>query len=198
MSTIDAERKFGQATALYREKRFPEALQLLDELDSDRPLTKNIMFPRALCLAALGQNDEALQVCESLEALFQDNRAHELKARIEGAAKSVPGVDPVSRNVTRPTPVPRAAKKKDSRFSAAGVAVTIVLLGVGAMALFLFLRGRDVTPSSEFRERPKRAESTGAPSQQEQIDKAIRRHLGLETATDVEVIAEIRKRKHNF
>ncbi len=167
---------FAQANILHREKRYLEALQVLDELDAENPFTQNIMYPRAMCLAALDRKDEALQVCESLEVLFQDARARKLKVEIEGTPAHAPNVGAAAPGTARPAPGKRSATR-GIRFPVAGVGIAIAVVGVTAVALFLFLRDRDVTSSGALGERPKRAESTGAPSQQEQIDKAIRRQM---------------------
>ncbi|MDZ4860021.1 MAG: hypothetical protein SGI88_13670 [Candidatus Hydrogenedentes bacterium] len=175
MSTNDADRKFGQATALYREKRYPEALQLLNQLDSDLPLTKDIMYPRALCLAALGQKGEALQVCKSLEALFQDARARDLKVRLEGDPKLAPSPGTPAQGAIRSTSISRA--KSGSRLPVVGIGVVVAVIGVAAAAFFLFAYWRGVTPGNEFGDRPQRADVTGTPSQQAEIDKAMRREM---------------------
>ncbi|MCC6153658.1 MAG: hypothetical protein IT367_07855, partial [Candidatus Hydrogenedentes bacterium] len=177
MSKQEAEQKFARANALYRQKRYPEALLLLNELDAEQPFTKNIMYPRALCLAALGQNEEALQVCESLVALFDDARARELQARIEGVEKPAPHGGPPATTMSKPKPAPRSAGGNFKPYVVIGV-VAVVVIGVAGLAYFFSTRNSGTASTGGFGERPKRAETTGgSPTQQEMIDKAMRRQM---------------------
>ena len=59
MDAQEATRTFKQAEALYAKGRHAEALQLLENLDLNFPNTKNILYPKALCLTALGRKAEA-------------------------------------------------------------------------------------------------------------------------------------------
>lgn len=84
MTTKEATSQFKDADDLYREGRFADALRLLDLLDKAFPGNKNIMFPRARCLAKLARNDEALVLCNQLADLYNHGKARELRARIMG------------------------------------------------------------------------------------------------------------------
>ena len=89
MDSDDPKQRFQAADALYKQQRYQDALRILDELDMKFPNTRNIMYPRALCLHALGRSDEALNICEFMLVLFNDTSSQELKARIH-AEKTVP------------------------------------------------------------------------------------------------------------
>jgi predicted acyltransferase len=85
MNPEESKQKFDQANALYSAKRYAEAMAALDELEADNPLSQNVMYPRALCLAAMRQHEEALNLCNQLETLFGDTRVAGLKTRLENA-----------------------------------------------------------------------------------------------------------------
>ena len=59
MTNREASEKFALAKELFTKKRFEDTLDILNELEAAFPNTKNIMFPKALCLAKLGRFDEA-------------------------------------------------------------------------------------------------------------------------------------------
>lgn len=62
----EAERLFSEADKLYRQQRYADALEILDRLDRDFPNQHRVLFPRARCLARLGQFNDALTLCQSL------------------------------------------------------------------------------------------------------------------------------------
>ncbi|NUM52180.1 MAG: hypothetical protein HUU46_00925 [Candidatus Hydrogenedentes bacterium] len=84
----DAREKFKQADQLFRDKRFPEALTVLDELDKQFPDTKNVIYPRAMCLARVGRYDEALDLCRQLKVEFGDPRGEKLMGKIGDLRKA--------------------------------------------------------------------------------------------------------------
>jgi len=100
MRPDEARQKFNLADQLYREKKYPDALKVLDELDADFPNAKNVMYPKAMCLAKLGRVNEAHTICQKLKALYNDPRADELMHKLGASvpppvppATNVPGVD---------------------------------------------------------------------------------------------------------
>ncbi|MCC6796718.1 MAG: tetratricopeptide repeat protein [Candidatus Hydrogenedentes bacterium] len=78
----DAKEKFNHADQMFREKNFPAALEVLDELDKEFPDTKNVIYPRAMCLARVGRFDEALDLCRQLKVEFADPRGEKLMTKI--------------------------------------------------------------------------------------------------------------------
>ncbi len=84
MKPKDATFKFKLADESYRAGRFAEALSLLEEIDRGFPGNRNVMFPRARCLAKLDRTDEALVLCNLLSELYDHGKAREFKARIMG------------------------------------------------------------------------------------------------------------------
>lgn len=83
MDSKEATKKFQLSQKLFAEKRYEDALAIMDNLESSFPHTKNIMYPRALCLAKLGRYDEAMHVCEQLISVFDDPRAQKLLAHVK-------------------------------------------------------------------------------------------------------------------
>ncbi|MDZ4859083.1 MAG: tetratricopeptide repeat protein [Candidatus Hydrogenedentes bacterium] len=81
-SSAETQTKFKEADQLFRAKNFPEALGVLDELDQEYPNVKNILYPRAMCLAHVGRHEEALEVCRQLKVEFGDTRADSLMTQI--------------------------------------------------------------------------------------------------------------------
>jgi len=82
-----ANKRFQRADDLFAEKRYREALVLLDELDQEYPGKKNILFPRALCLAKVGDFRQAREIAERLVEEFGDARAQRLLERMAAAEK---------------------------------------------------------------------------------------------------------------
>lgn len=82
-----ANKRFQRADDLFTEKRYREALALLDELDREFPGRKNILYPRALCLAKVGDFRKAREIAERLVEEFDDPRAERLLERMAAAEK---------------------------------------------------------------------------------------------------------------
>ena len=115
MRPDEARQKFNLADQLYREKIYPEALKVLNELDEAFPNAKNVMYPKAMCLAKLGRVNEAHTLCQKLKAIYNDPRADELMQKLGSKAApppptsaGVPGVDltfnPLDLNNIGPVP----------------------------------------------------------------------------------------------
>ncbi len=91
MTPKEAKENFVRAGDLYLAGRFDEALDLLDKIDQRFPGNKNIMFPRARCLAKLQRNDEAVVVCNLLAEFYDHDRAREFRERILGRGGAASG-----------------------------------------------------------------------------------------------------------
>lgn len=88
MTNREATEKFQLSQKFYEEGRYPEALNVLNELGNAFPGMKNILYPRALCLYKLDRLDEARYVCELLTDTYSDSRAATLLEKVK--AKQVP------------------------------------------------------------------------------------------------------------
>ena len=138
MDAQEATRTFKQAEALYAKGRHAEALQLLENLDLNFPNTKNILYPKALCLAALGRKAEASAACDSLDALG-DTRTQAIRDRLGPAAlDDDPGMG-LDANLLgdfdRPAPkqpVPVQAPSRMPLYAGIGGAAALVVI-IGAL-----------------------------------------------------------------
>ena len=104
--------QYRQAIQLIRVGRYEESLQILQEIDAERPETKNVHYAMAVCLEMLGRTDEALGYCGRLIAKYDHPKARIIKARIEKAASEpeLPVVDLISGlGVGRPPIAPPSA-----------------------------------------------------------------------------------------
>ena len=82
MGVTEFQTQYHAAGALCREGRFGEALAILDELDRALPNNRDIMWARAICFKGLARTDEASEICDTLIALFGDERAIQLKQQL--------------------------------------------------------------------------------------------------------------------
>jgi hypothetical protein len=89
MRSKEAKAKFVEADRLYKAKQYEAALTVLDELDAQFPETRNIIYPRAMCLARLGKFDKALDLCQQLKVEFGDPRGESLTKKIADLRKAL-------------------------------------------------------------------------------------------------------------
>lgn len=82
MERSEAREKFKQADELYKARKYEEALKVLEELDAEFPNLKNVIYPKAMCLARLRRWDEAIDLCKQLKVEFGDTRADPLMQKI--------------------------------------------------------------------------------------------------------------------
>ena len=75
----EANLLWQQAVTMYREKKYVDALSILENLEKLAPQDKNILFHKTLCLAALHRFDEAQALCLQLKGQFSDSRVEELE-----------------------------------------------------------------------------------------------------------------------
>ena len=78
--------QYRQAIQLIRVGRFEESLHILQEIDAERPETKNVLYALAVCCEMLGRTDEAVSLCDRLIVKCDHPKAQIIKARIEKAA----------------------------------------------------------------------------------------------------------------
>ncbi len=77
-----SKQKLKQAENLYEEKKYTEALKLLNELEQENPGEKKVAYGRAMCLARLGNYADAMLLCDELLARYRDEKAKVLKEKI--------------------------------------------------------------------------------------------------------------------
>jgi len=133
---------FNQADGLFQQGRFQEALVVLDQLNAAYPRTRNVMFPRALCLEKLGRLAEADTVCDEMIQRFQEPRAQALKEQIRAgratldpfAGLTANGLDDLFGKPQKKTAPPRSVQ---SSFDAKRYLIigAIVIAAVGAAYL---------------------------------------------------------------
>jgi hypothetical protein len=87
-ANAETQSKFKEADQLFRAKKFSEALVVLDNLDREFPNVKNIIYPRAMCMAHVGMHEEALELCRQLKVEFGDTRADALMTQISLVRKA--------------------------------------------------------------------------------------------------------------
>jgi tetratricopeptide (TPR) repeat protein len=95
MDEREAKRCFDEARQYYMQKDYADALVLFDKLDRHFPDNRRILVNRARCLARLGRNGEALDLCEHLIAEFSDAQALTLRDKLEArrGAVDTPPID---------------------------------------------------------------------------------------------------------
>ncbi|HOK08936.1 MAG TPA: tetratricopeptide repeat protein [Candidatus Hydrogenedens sp.] len=79
---LSSKQKLKEAEKLYEEKKYSEALQLLNELEHENPGEKKVAYGRAMCLARLGNFADAMLLCDELWARYRDEKAKVLKEKI--------------------------------------------------------------------------------------------------------------------
>ncbi len=141
MKSREATARFDQAKRLFAERRYADALALLDTLDAAYPNTKNILYPRALCLAMLGRTGEALKVAQQLVARHGDPRAARLASRINakqarGIVGNAADIDDFVVPSRRMDWRMAAAWAHQNRFSLLGAACGAVVIVLLASVLF--------------------------------------------------------------
>lgn len=151
MKGKESKHKFKKANTLFQEGEYEQALKLLSELDKAFPNSKNVMWPVAMCLEKLGQNDKARRVCAKLVEKFGDPRAREMLPRlVSSAVPSAPGLDGASIPdilYSNPAPAPYTPapppESKTKLYIIIGAIAIVALL----TAVILALRGG---PSNEI------------------------------------------------
>ena len=85
MKNREAQGLFKESELLYRERRYEEALEALQRLDTKYPNTRNILYPIAKCLRRLSRFEEAAAICDRLITEFDDQRALHMRRNLERA-----------------------------------------------------------------------------------------------------------------
>ncbi len=79
MTNGNVQLMFQQADLLYRQQRFEECLIIIEQLEIQSPGNRDILYLKALSLAALGRFRESCDLCSALRGQFQDNRMEQLE-----------------------------------------------------------------------------------------------------------------------
>ncbi len=127
--------QYRQAIQLIRVGRYEESLHILQEIDTERPETKNVLYALAVCSEMLGRTDEAIDLCDRLIAKYEHSKARIIKARIEKAASEPepPKVDlladlGLAKPPTLPPPTPAPVSSSRSQ-GEQGIPVTVPVSG---------------------------------------------------------------------
>lgn len=161
MDAQQAQAKFTQADVLFKQGRPQDALALLAELEAAFPNTKNILYPKALCLEKLGRLAEAEQVCDVLIQRFQDARAQALKTQLHAAASgapAIPGLDALDFDFMKPpvtayaAPPAAAAGARGTRKAAVALGIVGLVIVVGAVGAVGVKQGWFGGGASKFEE----------------------------------------------
>lgn len=178
MDREQVTQKFQQASRLYMEKKYTEALAILDEVNRAFPNNKDILYARGRCLARLGRLDEARIICDQLTTVFSDPRGEQLKAKI--AAEQAAGAEwPNNFGETGGSP-----PQKHSKRVVVGIVATACLLGIAA---FLFLRKdsgetRVIAPEGQPQQPTRLFEKPGrenaSPEQESALPRKLRQLTG--------------------
>lgn len=80
--------QFKRADEFFQAERYAAALEILRELNAIYPGDRNLLFPMARCLAALGQQREALETCEAILDIEDYEKARNLRDQLEGRHSS--------------------------------------------------------------------------------------------------------------
>lgn len=102
--------RFRDAQELYRQERWAEALRVFDDLSLSYKSDPEIMLNRAMCLARLGNEEEAELLCDHITIVHKDPRGAQLRAEIplwrrEGKAA------PEEKKARKPILSPEALKR---------------------------------------------------------------------------------------
>jgi len=142
----EATKRFRESDTFFREGRYHEALYVLEELDKAYPNSKNVMFPKALCLDRLGRTGEAVAICDALILQFNDPRAQTLKDQLLSSPQRPEHPIPASLITPSEASAP-TQKMKRSESPAAGTGavrrtVSVILLAVLLIALAGVIAGK--------------------------------------------------------
>ncbi len=156
MRNKEATALFKEADDLYRQGKAAEALEVLTRLDTAFPNSRNILYPKALCLYDLGRTDEARRVCDVLLTKFRDSRAEQLVQKMTARAANA-AMDPMADLMTlnilddeprhaapaKHPPAPRTVSLRDR------LVWPVTILILAAILVFAFANSTAIT--KEFR-----------------------------------------------
>jgi len=152
MSASDARKAFEEASNLYRAGNYEGALVLLESLAQAYPSNKDLMFARARVYAALGRNNEAIELCDQVESSFADDRVSKLRAQLASA------VDHPQNSVS--------GGRKRGLMLAAALGVVVLAIGV---SLFIYRGASTPAPQPQAAPTAPPAPPVAAPAENRPI-----------------------------
>lgn len=93
MDKGESNYKFREADTLYRQRRYIEALTLLEELDLAHPNTRRIQYPLARTFARLERYPQAIDLLEQIVRQTNYEPAQYLLEKLEGRTASAMEID---------------------------------------------------------------------------------------------------------
>ncbi|HNR32289.1 MAG TPA: tetratricopeptide repeat protein [Candidatus Hydrogenedentes bacterium] len=141
MSNGNAKQQFQQAGQLYQAKRYAEALKILDDLARDMPGNTEVLYARAMCLAAAGHTAAAVELCKMLSRVYGDPRGNQLRAQLMQRAQPAA---PAPKRQTTPAPAsapaaPRAKATLARKRKAVPVVLAILVLALAAGGAYYYV-----------------------------------------------------------
>lgn len=88
MDKSESEYKFRESDDFYRQRRYQEALAILEDLDRAHPDTRRVLYPMARCLARLERYADAMELTGRLIDEFEYEPARLLHAKLEKRTQS--------------------------------------------------------------------------------------------------------------
>lgn len=134
MPDLNAMQRYQVAGQLFKNKRYAEALRLLDQLVNEVPGNTDIMHARAMCLAGARRVEEALQVADTLANIYGDPRGAQLRALLT-VPKVVPQNVPAAKGAKA---APAARKPGAKRSPRMLVLLVLVAAALGGGAYYYF------------------------------------------------------------
>lgn len=138
----EATERYKESDTLFREGRYHEALVYLEELDRLYPNSKNVLYPKALCMDRLGRIPEAVALCDQLIAGFQDPRAVALKERLVYAGDPIPTNIVTPSDGSAPTQKMKRRESPEAKTGRARRVVSMAVLVVLVVVLTAILAGK--------------------------------------------------------
>lgn len=89
----ESEYKFRESDDFYRQRRYQEALAILEELDRAHPDTRRVLYPMARCLSRLERYADAMELTGRLIDEFEYEPARLLHAKLEKYTESAKLLD---------------------------------------------------------------------------------------------------------
>lgn len=157
MDSEQASNAYKRAGQLHKEAKYTEALAILDGLDKAFPNTKNIIFARVRCMAAMNRLSHAIEGCNYLMQQFQHQGAHQLKTELEAklAAPPMPDIPDIGLDMGASafSAVPPTAAAQGSSMSGMKLAMIIggaflLLFVVGTILMVVFTDYGEREPAS--------------------------------------------------
>ncbi len=87
MTNDEAKALYDRAQTLFGENQFARALDLLDQIDQERPNSRHVTYQRALCLAELGRLEDAEECAARLDGKIETAAMERLRVTMTKAGQ---------------------------------------------------------------------------------------------------------------